>query len=248
MKALVASVVLLASACQSVAWNEPTSAETWRATALRESALAGVVATTEGGASEVYRRYEAVVTAMAGAGLGTPARPLLLVVEADDPLLCGDANTTQVTYTRWLDGPAPEAGRTRGGKELSPAEQAQMLDFALRMLAVRPPLDAPELGLPATWQQRFAWALVVPSDACLDTMFDRMMDFAMAKEGIGWARRLLMAPLMPIARSRACAEMQANVNRCMLTAALADRRDLDPMAIKTCLEALGLPESIVQGP
>lgn len=247
-KLLFSGLLLLGSACQSVAWDEPKSQATWRGMGLRETRVAGLVASTESGAEEVHRRYERVAQAMAQAGLPSPGRPLFLVVGAEGDLLFGDAATTEATYQRWLGTVGVDNGGPggKGQDDFTPQETEQLRECAMRMMAVEPPLDAPELALPSSWQQQFAWALVVPSDQCMDAASGRMLDIGMASAKVGWGQRLLMAPLLPMARRECCKEMGDIVTGRMLAAALRRQPDLAPSAIGSCCKALGIAEWEVQ--
>lgn len=231
------------SACSSVAWRASDTTATWRGATLREADLAGVVAANASDAEEAYRRYERVAQAIADHGLGELDRPLLVVGSADEPLPCGDADRTLAAFRRWnpkLPAVTTTPPQPPDSAPLTAEDRDLMLTLALRATVLRAPKDAEELALPAEWSRRFAWVLLLPSDSCLSTLFDRTLDRAIERENLGFGQRLLLVPLLPLVRSKGRARMLSRTTLGILSAALADRKGLDPAAVRACVAALGI--------
>ena len=227
------ALCLVLPACSSVEWREPTSTAALGGATLHEAELAAVAATNEAEAAEVYTFYAGIVAAMRTAGLPSPTRPLLLTTEAGGTTPLGDADATFDAVRTWLPAHGPTFGPPPDAAEVPRA-------VAVAFLAIAMPREAQLDRLPADWVQRYDTVQLVPSDACLSTAADAAIDIGLEREQIGFGKRLLLAPFLPMIRGRLRDELRRQHRLTLLAAALGDG-DCDQTALAACLTTLGHP-------
>lgn len=214
---------LLLCACSSVAWQPRPNEEVWRGTRLWCAPNATIAAREESTAAAVLERFDELRAAMLAAGeTPPPSPPLLLVVDNDDPPLLGDPVLTLRTMAKWhneaIATPASPTPSSQMNPQIPPDASPSLLAAMAKMLSAAVPLHAPELALPPQWQQLARWAVVVPSDHCLDAAASTLLDEGLAKADVGWGKRVLMAPLLQWIRSKMRAAFQGAAWRQLLDA------------------------------
>ncbi|MEC7725782.1 MAG: hypothetical protein VYD05_09735 [Planctomycetota bacterium] len=177
------------SACSTVSWQPLAElAREWRGRTLRVGEHCGVVARSSGQAEEVYHFYEEILAALREIEVPPPENVLILVTERYGDLLFDDRDELEAALSRWI-GEDGYRGRFIGGSLASgvPFEDA----FIYTIL--KPPVDAPELALPASWQERFDVVMVVASDSARRRAFNDGVNAKMSADGHVFKRLLVEA-------------------------------------------------------
>jgi hypothetical protein len=203
-----------------------------------------VAARDESAAADVYASYEAVRTIVANVCAVSPTPPLLLAIDDGDEPLLSDPLRTLERVTAWqrehVDSgeppQVPEAASTR------PDLPTNVLTALARTAAGAVPAVAPELALPATWRDGATWCFVMPTENAIAAATDAALDYGIEQADISFVKRALIAPFMPLVRSRARDELRRQVQRQLLDAMLAalGRHGRVPAgATDRCLRELG---------
>jgi hypothetical protein len=238
---------LLSIGCNSVEWREGAPPDVWRGATVRSAEVARVAAKDEADAADVYHCWAAVRAAMANAGVTPPSPPLLLAVNAADELLLTDALSTTQAIARWhqqhVTAGTPEAPNGVTTIFSAPDLPPDVLALLARAAAGAVPLAAPELALPAAWQQGATWGVVLPTTATSDAAADLVLEYGMTKADLSFGEQLLAAPMMPFLRSAARGQLYGLVQSQVLDAALAVSRregNVPANARAQCRRELGI--------
>lgn len=169
--------------------------------------FAVVAATSEDAAGETATAYAELHAAFLRLGLSPPPRPLILAVDEQDEPLLGDSRRTLEQLAVWQHealAVAGEPGAVSLPRTQKPPPDAtpEMLRAMAKALAAGVPPVAPELSLPSSWQRLATWGLVMPTEACAAAAADVILDVGLEKADLGFGKRLLMAPFMPLLRSK----------------------------------------------
>lgn len=243
-------LLLLCTACSSVAWQPRPTAQTWRGASLWRTEQITLAAADESTAEELLSLHERLCAAFARVDVAPPPPPLLFAVGVDDELLFGDPVRTIDVLTAWqhefVHGPAA------GGAAAPPSERPrtkvpadappEMVRILAKILAAAVPLQAPELDLPGGWRVMSTWGLVVPTEECIEAAAEAVLDHGMAKADVGFGHRLLMAPLMPWIRGKMRTALRDAMLRQVVDAYLARAggSQLAPAKKQGLLAALGV--------
>lgn len=203
------SFACLMTACTSVEWQPRPTEDTWQQASLWRSGEATIAARDEGAATEVLELQARLRDAFAAVEVDLPAPPLWLVRTPDDALLCGEPVPTIERLAAWhhaiVHPPAPGDSAPnvwRPGVQLPPEATPEMEQVMAKAVAAALPLQAPELALPASWQAVASWGILVPTDACIVAAADIVMDVGLEKADLGFGKRLLLAPFLPMLRGK----------------------------------------------
>ena len=176
-------------ACSTVSWHPlPELAREWRGRTLRVGEHCGVVARSRGQAEEVYHFYGEILAALREIEVPPPENVLILVTETYGDLLFDDPDKLEAALSRWI-GEDGYRGRFIGGSLAS----GLPYEDALPNTILKPPVDASELALPASWQERFDVVMVVGSDSARRRAFNATVNAKMSADGHIFKRLLLEA-------------------------------------------------------
>ena len=245
---LVPWLGLFLAGCSSVAWQPRPTEQMWRGASLWCAEGITIAARTESDAEEMLGVHFRLWAAFAAIGEAPPSAPLILAVAADDEPLLGDGLRTMQALAGWFQE-ALGTGRVPVGDHtnLPPDASKEMVAGLAKIVAAPVPLTAPEVALPASWQQRATWAVVVPTDGTTVAVADMLLDEGLAKEDIGFGQRLLMAPLMPWIRGMMRDQFRELVWRQLVDLSCSPRmlgRPFSPEKKVALLAALGLPATM----
>src|SRR5687767_1205886 len=211
----VLDLVLCLGGCASVEWHGGSPRESWRGATIRCADAARVAARSEDAAADAYRGYDAVLVAIAAVCDAAPEAPLLLVTDAEDEPLLGDPVRTMERITTWHQEHVAvhQSGTSTSTRPDVPNEVIAAL---ARITSGAVPLEASELGLPQTWREGVTWCCAMPTDAAIESAADTAIDHGLDKADLSFLKRALLAPLIPIVRSMARAELRREVQRHVL--------------------------------
>lgn len=193
--ALLAWVPLLVGACRLAAPSEPGPEPTWlplaaelprawRDLGLYQGECAFVLASCEPAARQAHEVARTAGRIFAEA-LGRWPRPGLVIAGSkDDRLLLDDAEELLDAMPRWnalaTGRDPPPNGASRRRRDDVPAR------LAARLLSGAIPMDEPSLDFPAALRARVAYAVLLPTDDCLDATCREVTDLALEREGVSW--------------------------------------------------------------
>lgn len=86
----------------------------------------------------------------------------------------------------------------------------------LRAMPYAIPMDAKHLALPPDVLARVSWVAVLPTDGVLSAAVEHMIEKGLEKADLSFWKRMLMAPFMPMLRSRAFDEIASQAERPIL--------------------------------
>jgi hypothetical protein len=187
-RALVAVCFWCAAGCASVEWREPPAElpRTWRHLRLYDGPAAFVLASSEAAAAEAHEEVAAAAEAFAAELGEPPRRGLIVALSADDPLLFDGLEQFAWLAERWraeiVRQPPPQQASPRADSDVAPEDQ----ELAVRLLGVGMPTTDTTLGLPAELRERAAFVQLQPTLSCLDTISERIVERAFAREDVGW--------------------------------------------------------------
>lgn len=209
MRTFILLVLMAFASCRSVEWQLPPTQDTWRGASVWATKDAVIGARNESSAKEIHELYAELSQALVTLGEAPPSAPLILVVDAGDTPLCGDGPHTLEQLQEWHQAIVhPEQhGNGRSKTRTAPpgAMPGATPELMAKMGAVYAavvPITAAELALPPTWRSLSSWSIVVPTEAVHEEAVDAMVDFMMSHEDMTLMKRILMAPLMPMVRSK----------------------------------------------
>lgn len=240
-------------ACRSVAWVEDDSVEAieWRGRRVWVGAEDTVLATSEDAAAEAAAFLEDVRPALAEAGVDA-GRGLVIAMGPDDAHLfasegAGDYGMRELArrHRQVLAEAGAEAAAARilfdqDDEDLDPEDIDELMQALARTVPAAVPLRDVELALPSALTSRADWVFVFPTRSSLYRAASTVLQTALADASFG--ERLLIAPFLGTAKSRAVAEM-ANVRARHLGEVLLARNGHATRGTETaraCYEALGL--------
>lgn len=235
--------------CSTMEWQPCPAPDTWRGASVWSTEYAVVAATSEDAASETATVYAELHATFLRLGLAPPPRPLILVVDEPDEPLLGDSQRTLEQLAAWQHEALAVAGEP-GAVQSSPRPQPpppeatpEMLRAMAKALAAGVPPVAPELALPPSWQRLATWGLVMPTEGCAAAAADVMLEVGLEQADLGFGKRLLMAPFMPLLRSKMRGALREAAMRLVVDASWARAAvgsALPAAKKKALLEAMGV--------
>ena len=260
---IVLLALLAAGACAGPEWRQPPSSAMWQGRSLWASGDAVVGARHEGDAVDGVLLWEQLRRACTRTGLEVPPAPLLLLFGVDDELCRSSPEATCAQLEQWhraftwgaLNGtPGAEPPPVRELSVPPPmsdeSSQAMMtLVAGLGTAAIQLPDES--LQLPPTWQRLANWAMLLPSDERLVRDGDRLIDIGMTSMKLSLLQRILMAPLMPLARSKARNNLRAAVRRRATEACVVASfagRSVPPGCLQRMLTEMDVPDPFADLP
>lgn len=255
--------LLTTAACAGPEWRQPPSTETWQARSLWTTGHAVVAARHEDDAAECIELWEQLCEAFRRAGVTAPAPPLFLVLGADDEFCRSTPEATCTQLEEWhraftwaaLNGTPgakpPPTQNPRVPPEFTVEDARAMTAAAAGLVTAAVALPEGSLQLPPTWQPMSSWALLLPSDARLVRDGDRVLDLGLAALHMSWMQEVLLAPLLPIVRSKARNNLRAQVRRrateaCAVTA--HEGRAVPPELLQRLLREMDVPDPLAYRP
>ena len=117
-----------------------------------------------------------------------------------------------------------------------------MKSLGMHLIASALPLDD-TLGMPSAWRSSADWALILPTETCLEDVMAELLDLAMRKTDISFLERITLAPFLPMARGQAVEQArEQNLQRAYEAALAASGVDLTRPGERAlaCFESAGL--------
>lgn len=254
---------LMVTACAGPEWRQPPSTATWQARSLWTTGHAVVAARHEDDAGECIELWEQLCGAFRRAGVAVPPPPLFLVLGAEDELCRSTPEATCTQLEEWhraftwaaLNGtPAAEPPPVQTPPvppEFTVEDARAMMAAAASLVTAAVALPADSLQLPPTWQRLSSWALLLPSDARLLRDGDLVLDLGLASLHMSWMEEVLLAPLLPIIRSKARNNLRAQVRRRVTEAcavAAHEGRVVPPELLQRLLREMDVPDPFADLP
>jgi len=188
-RATLLALVLLAS-CASVDWQQPAPElpDSWRDYRLFVSDAAFVLARNEAAAAEAHANVLAVRAAVAERCQDELGRPLVVAMSFDDPLPIPDPEQYTAAISRWYEQviglPAPfdfESSAMMGGDG-----EGIEIDPTLPLHIVAAPIAEADttLELPRALVDAATFAVIAPTESCIERTVDAMTDIALEAQGV----------------------------------------------------------------